>query len=555
MEPVSLQIGVKPLLHYIHVARSLCNHHSSLTLRGEGAYTEKAFVVARLLDAHTGFTQTGTVRNYPPNSTPALCVEIEVKVIKPPPIQYRYARPFYVPPDEEEEEDRLDEVYDALMQKQLALHGAAREPEFSRRGWGALRPLARSTLFRILKFLPPPTLCTVACLSRIALLLAEEEGLWRDIVKRVIMGNLRFMGTWKRSFLRYMRTHQIESDDSDAEDLVGWQYVGTLPPNSWQRYSVEEYEAMEAVLPCKHKEWLHTRVDLAPFRNVDRNHIDRVDARGMTVEWFQQHYEGPRIPVILTHAMDLWPNLTQWTPQHLSHRLGRVKCKTGKGMKMTLDRYLHYLDTQEEGRPFYLFDDDLFDKHPDLVGEYLPHLHPAFETDFLNLVEGDERPPYRWLVIGGARTGAAFHCDPWQTSAWNALVSGQKRWTLFPPGITPPGVDGTDDDYDDDYASPKPLEWHLEEAPFLPTQLRPLECVQEPGEIIFIPSGWWHMVLNLNLTICCTQNYINRFNVHDCARDMARHPKKWTKQFRTSLAAQHPDLFEDGTLKECFGSA
>jgi ribosomal protein L16 Arg81 hydroxylase len=46
------------------------------------------------------------------------------------------------------------------------------------------------------------------------------------------------------------------------------------------------------------------------------------------------------------------------------------------------------------------------------------------------------------------------------------------------------------------YASPEVMKWFVETYPFIkdkPDQ-KPMECILEAGEVIFVPSGWWHQV-------------------------------------------------------------
>jgi hypothetical protein len=36
-------------------------------------------------------------------------------------------------------------------------------------------------------------------------------------------------------------------------------------------------------------------------------------------------------------------------------------------------------------------------------------------------------PDWRWLILGGAKSGSVFHVDPNGTSAWNACLEGRKK--------------------------------------------------------------------------------------------------------------------------------
>lgn len=41
-------------------------------------------------------------------------------------------------------------------------------------------------------------------------------------------------------------------------------------------------------------------------------------------------------------------------------------------------------------------------------------------------------------------------------------------------------------------------------------QVKPVECIVNAGEMIFVPRGWWHMAINLETSIAITQNFVSR---------------------------------------------
>ena len=57
--------------------------------------------------------------------------------------------------------------------------------------------------------------------------------------------------------------------------------------------------------------------------------------------------------------------------------------------------------------------------------------------------------------------------------------------------------------------------------PYLAEEDRPFERVQEAGEIVFLPSQWWHFIINLTDTIAVTENFVPEFGLQAAVQDLA----------------------------------
>jgi len=258
--------------------------------------------------------------------------------------------------------------------------------------------------------------------------------------------------------------------------------------------------------------------------------VENIERRSnLSVEEFFKDYESPGKPVIITDKMVDWPAMKKWNRQKLLEKFQNVKFRTGSGYKMKFKKYIKYLDRNSDMYPLYLFDQNYPD-NTDMEGDY--KILPYWDEDLFKIVGEEERPPYRWVLVGAPRTGVPFHTDPRATGAWNGLISGKKRWILFAPEHRPIGVgDDTKSDY---YESPEAIKWFLDFYPKC-NKSQAIECVQRPGEIIFIPSGWWHCTFNIVESYAITQNFASTRFFERVANDLVNDRDSFYRLFESHL--------------------
>ncbi|KAL6962751.1 hypothetical protein U1Q18_037708 [Sarracenia purpurea var. burkii] len=123
-------------------------------------------------------------------------------------------------------------------------------------------------------------------------------------------------------------------------------------------------------------------------------------------------------------------------------------------------------------------------------------------------------------------------------------MQGELGGGRVPLGVT---VHVNEEDGDVNIETPSSLQWWLDFYPLLVDEDKPIECTQLPGETIFVPSGWWHCVLNLETTVAVTQNFVNSENFEFVCLDMA--PGYQHKGVcRAGLLALDEGSFEDAKM-------
>ncbi|CAA7026818.1 unnamed protein product [Microthlaspi erraticum] len=350
-------------------------------------------------------------------------------------------------------------------------------------GLGYLHGLTDELVVDILGLLDATSLGNLAAVNKSLYIFANHEPLWRNLVLDELKGEFLFAGSWKSTYV--------------AARHPKFQLTG----------------AGESVLKIRDfysdylfQSWLCANLEMKP-EWLERDNIVRV--RGISVEDFIAEFEEPNKPVLLEGCLDDWPAIGKWSRDYLIKVAGDVEFAAGP-VDMKLENYFRYSDGVSEERPLYLFDPKFAEKVPVLDSEYDV---PVYFREDLFSVLGNERPDYRWIIIGPSGSGSSFHIDPNSTSAWNAVITGSKKWVLFPPEVVPPGVHPSPDGAE--VACPVSImEWFMNfYGETKNWKKRPIECICKAGEVMFVPNGWWHLVINLEESIAITQNYVSRRNL------------------------------------------
>jgi histone arginine demethylase JMJD6 len=238
-------------------------------------------------------------------------------------------------------------------------------------------------------------------------------------------------------------------------------------------------------------------------------------------EEFSREFLNPHKPVVISGALGAWPAM-QWTPDFFRRKFPE-HCFSVDGNNYRMAEFIDLVLTSSYEKPApYL--------RNAIIGRFLPALladvQPLPEYFSPNWLEGPMSQLLRSRLHGGSEElyiggqGGKFpflHFDTWHTHAFICQLYGTKEFTAYAPDQAPYL-----------YVSPNRYNQSLvsdlenpdyEKFPLF-AKAQGMRFLLEPGEIIFIPAGWWHTARILTPSISVSVNRANASNWRDLTRDM-----------------------------------
>lgn len=258
--------------------------------------------------------------------------------------------------------------------------------------------------------------------------------------------------------------------------------------------------------------------------------------------------------MVIQNAMPGLAALRKWDLEFFATRYASTRVPIDgirSGKSMELGAYIESLDSQSvrdgEGVALYMRNLMLFEKFPELRGDFrMPDIAQPnwLQSRFLGDYSGGSWRYWVELFLSGP--GSRFpnvHIDPYFTHAWSLQISGRKHFWLWPSTAQERAemLSG-----EKSWQYPRKLLPDTDLEGFMPGR-EALRVVLEPGDLAFIPAGYWHTTECSEASVTLGGNFVQACNWREFSQSYNR--RNPTHSRRQAIARKAAALVSPQVLR------
>ncbi len=243
----------------------------------------------------------------------------------------------------------------------------------------------------------------------------------------------------------------------------------------------------------KRRDWLLRLYQMLSENSGQFEEIERRET--ITREEFYKHYHCTNRPIILTKMNAHWKILQDWSPEYFKSKYGEREVQVVHMDEHFKKSHVHmtmaeYVDTISAGESnsWYMTNSNTDFNETTILDLYQ-------EVEFLpELLDPEGDHPHGYLLFGPSGTITDLHFD--LANAIYCQVHGRKHFQMVSPIYLPNVYPYRN------FLSKVDLEHgvDLEKFPLF-ARAKVYDFILEPGEILFLPIGWWHFVRSIGVSM------------------------------------------------------
>ncbi|XP_037276684.2 bifunctional arginine demethylase and lysyl-hydroxylase JMJD6 [Rhipicephalus microplus] len=311
-----------------------------------------------------------------------------------------------------------------------------------------------------------------------------------------------------------------------------------------------KHHSSQASATSSHHDRSQLLATLKARKSMPTDAIERLHAKDLPLDTFLRKNDKLCRPVVIQGLLDEWKALERWSLYNLVSKYSDNEFVVGHDQNrnvvtVKMKYFAYYLKEYRDPSPFQITDDLATGGKRRMREDY--EVPSYFKDDIFKYAKESDLPPTRAFNLGPALAGERIQTNPLDCNLWSALVHGTRRWCLFPHHVPQDLL------CNDHRAARKArlietaVAWFKRIYPktqssHWPRYFKPLEILQTTGEVVFVPAGWWYVVINLDVCVVMSHHHCSANTLSQAWPKLTRGNKKLERAWFEALRRRRPEL-------------